>query len=738
MHEAIYELRTSSTQRIITAVGGLFVLTIIVVGGRAGDITIQIVPIAFSGMLFSIVAYRLLPQRLRVAQGMWVAGCAITLSMAIAEFKIPELTMIIVVVPLFTILTLGWVATVVSSAFVVGWILWFPSLVGMNVPQHYLIMVLWVGALLILAGWAAISPLMSGVKELSEINQSETAELVATRNQKLEMEQYRHDLLRVNTELNRMTDRLKTMTQLAEESRRVKEEFVANVSHELRTPLNMIIGYTELMVKSPQTYGRKLPSKLLADLATIQRNSQHLVELINDVLDLSQVDAGRMTLARKWVSLHEIVNAAVVATQPLFHSKGLYMRVAQDDDDLQVYCDATRIHEVILNLLSNAVRFTDQGGVVLKAAHNNDELVISIQDTGPGISPEDQKKLFEPFQQLDDLLHHGRGGSGLGLSISKRFVELHNGRMWLESTVGKGATFSFSIPLPSPAGAGTVNPYTRWINPYQDYETRDHINKLKLAEPAPRFVIVEQEDSLRRLFAHYLQDVEVVAVPNIAEGICELERSPAQAIIVNTPLDKKTLGMADVTISVPFNTPVISCWVPGRKEAARRMGVVQYLLKPISPAALLKAIDDVDGQCDNPKQVLLVDDDAETLRLFARILSSLRPRYTLILTTSGREALDLMKTRKPDVVLLDLILADLDGSAVLKAKGEDDTICNIPVIVVSSTDPAGMPMLPDVLLVGRHNGLSTQELLACLQAVSQVLSSAPRRPGQAQPENPAG
>ena len=738
MRDATYEMLTSATQRIILAVGGLFVLAIMVVGGQAGDITLQVLPSALTGGLFTLVALWLMPRRLRLAQGVWLVGFAACASVTLVMFRSPEFALAFGVIPLLALALLGAPGAAVAALLTAGWMLWLLYATGISLPAEIAKTLLWGGGLLALASWASLSPWTAGARQLSERNHAASLELEEARQQKLEMEQYRQELLQANTELSRLTDRLKAMTQLAEEARRVKEEFVANVSHELRTPLNMIIGYTELMIKSPQAYGRKLPSRLLADLATIQRNSQHLVELINDVLDLSQVDAGRMALTRTWVVLRDLMDAAVVATRPLFQSRGLFLRMELPEEEVQVFCDATRVREVILNLLSNAGRFTDQGGVDIKAARSGDELVISIRDTGPGIAPEDQKKLFEPFQQLDDALHHGRSGSGLGLSISKRFVELHNGRMWLESEVGQGTTFYFSIPLSIPAGTGGAGRFTRWFNPYQDYEIHPHVFKPAAAEPAPRFVIVEQEDSLRHLFSRYLEGVETVTVPTLDEGVRELERSPAHALIVNAPISKASPGMQDITLALPFNTPVIGCWVPGRKEAARRMGVVAYLLKPISQEALLAALDSVDGSSDSPKQILLVDDDAETLRLFARIISSTRPHCAMILTTSGQEALVLMKERQPDVVLLDLVLGDIDGFEVLKTKGADDAIRHIPIIVVSSTDPAGMPVLSDILLVARHNGLSTREFLACIQAVSQVLSSAPPRLAQAQPESSPG
>ena len=509
------------------------------------------------------------------------------------------------------------------------------------------------------------------------------------------------------------------MTQVAEEARKVKEEFVANVSHELRTPLNMIIGYTELIMKSPGSYGGRLPPRLLADIGVIQRNSQHLTELINDVLDLSQVDAGRMALTKHWVSINETIHAAIVAVQPLFLSKNLYLQMDLPVEDVQAYCDGTRVREVILNLLSNAGRLTEHGGVIVKMRPSENDLIVSVSDTGPGISPQDQKRLFEPFQQLEATLHHRTGGSGLGLSISKRFVEMHGGKMWLESEVGQGTIFYFSIPVdPTERPSGSA---LRWLNPYQEYYPRTHISKIQMPAPLPRFVVVEGEESLQKILSRYLEGTEVVGVRTIDDGIRELERSPAQALVIN---ESHSLGVtADMVPGLPFNTPIISCWLPGKGEAARRNGVVvDYLLKPVRQDDLLATLDSLAGDKEGSFNILIVDDDQETLQLFARIISATRKGYRVVRATTGGEAFTCMRERKPDVVLLDMVLPDMDGLQVLKEKGEDPSIRAIPVVIVSSTDFTGVPPLMNTLAVSRNEGLSIGEFLSCVRSVTEILA----------------
>ena len=267
------------------------------------------------------------------------------------------------------------------------------------------------------------------------------------REQRLELKETQEDLVKANQELARLANRLKVLQRIAEEARQAKAEFVANVSHELRTPLNMIIGFTEVISKSPHVYGSRLPTSLMTDIAAIQRNSQHLLNLVNDVLDLSQVEAGRMALSREWASIGEIVAEATSVVKGLFESKKLYLESCLPPNLPAIYCDRTRIRQVIINILSNAGRFTEIGGVKVEAGLENDTVVLNVTDTGPGIKKEDQARLFEPFQQLDGSIRRQYGGSGLGLAISKQFVEMHGGTMWLESTPGTGTTLASACPL---------------------------------------------------------------------------------------------------------------------------------------------------------------------------------------------------------------------------------------------------------------------------------------------------
>ncbi len=560
--------------------------------------------------------------------------------------------------------------------------------------------------------------------------------LEEAREQRMELKQVQEDLYQANQELARLSDRLKAMAQAAEEARRVKEEFVANVSHELRTPLNMIIGFSEMITQAPQVYGAELPPALLADIAAIQRNSQHLASLVDDVLDLSQIEAGRMALSKEWASIQEIIEAAVSAVQPLFESKGLSLEIEVPPDLPALFCDSMRIRQVMLNLLSNAGRFTEKGGVQVRAWREGEDIVVSVADTGPGIALEDQERLFEPFQQLDGSIRRRHGGSGLGLSISKRFVEMHKGRMWLESEVGVGTTVYFSLPLSLPAPAVLVgNEAARWFSFYHQYEPRTRRSKAPPPKPAPRFVLLERGETLQRLLGRYMEGVEFVSVRDMDEALRELSRSPAQALIVNDSALKQMPSWMGRLAHLPYGTPAVVCWVPGEDEAAQQLGVVRYLIKPVTRDALLSVLEDLGRQV---RTVLLVDDEPEALQLFARMLSSARRGYRVLRAPSGRRALDLLRERQPDVMILDLVMPGMNGFDVLREKSRDPVLRQIPVVVISARDPTGEPIVSNTLTITRSGGLSVRDLVTCIQAVSEVLSPSTRSDGRGQPERPAG
>jgi signal transduction histidine kinase len=223
-----------------------------------------------------------------------------------------------------------------------------------------------------------------------------------------------------------------------------KSEFLANMSHELRTPLNAILGYTELIVDN--IYG-EVPDKIREVLERLEKNGRHLLSLINDVLDLSKIEAGQFELSLQEYSISEVAQTVVTSVEGLAAEKNIILKSQVASNLTSGKGDEQRIAQVFLNLLGNAIKFTDKGEVRLEVSAHNEKFFVSVSDTGPGLSEADQKKIFEEFHQADGSSTRKKGGTGLGLSIAKRIVEMHGGRIWVDSALGKGSTFCFTLPV---------------------------------------------------------------------------------------------------------------------------------------------------------------------------------------------------------------------------------------------------------------------------------------------------
>jgi signal transduction histidine kinase/CheY-like chemotaxis protein len=621
------------------------------------------------------------------------------------------------------------VAALLTLALVAAPAGWFAA--GRAIP----IVGLWGTAGLV---WLALRPLQV-VGEWAWAAYGRSQELLSdAQDTQLRLNQMLEELSSANvrlTRINRLADGLRAE---AEEARRAKEQFVANVSHELRTPLNMIIGFSEMILNAPGAYsaaasGGRLPPALLADLAVILRNAQHLSGLIDDVLDLSQIEAGQMALVRERVALPPVVEEALIAVRPLFESKRLSLRVALAAGLPEVSGDRTRIREVLLNLLSNAGRFTEQGGVTVAARRRDGELLVSVTDTGPGIALADQRRLFQPFQQLDSSLRRRFGGTGLGLSISQRFVEMHGGRMWVESAAGAGATFHFTLPIEPPvrlaAGAG------RWLTPSWEYLERSHPSLAPVPPSQSEIVVCESGGSVAHLLTRYLQDARVTATPDLAEALAQAASLRAQAVVINATSTAEMLAQLESAIALPEGIPVMVCSVPGAPDAAGSLGVADYLVKPVAREALLAVLDKLglDG-----KKLLVADDDEDALRLFYRMLTSAGRGYRVLTAPDGRQAWAMLRDERPDALLTDLIMPEMDGFELLAAKNADPALAGIPAVVLSARDPLGQPIVSKAFAVTGQSGLSLGQLIAGITTLSKAFAPAPPAGGPARSATPPG
>jgi len=714
-------LISKARSTIVIAAAILILATIIVSGSASTGLMARLFVLSAALGLASLVAHRMVARRYTLTLILWQVAVAALVVAASFAFGNAALLLLIAILPLLSAITLGWQAALVAELSVIVLVIGAQraaALAPISAGHAGLIMLF--GALTGMVGWTATAHLITVTRwALSSLDQARV-NLVDAREQRLVLLQTQEDLTRANHELTRLAERLKALGQVAEEARQAKVEFVSNVSHELRTPLNMIIGFSDMISRSPHVYGGRLPASLLTDISAIRRNAEHLSTLVNDVLDLSQVEAGRMALSRTWVDLASLICDALGVVQPLYESRGLYLKSDVEANLPPVFCDETRVRQVAINLLGNAGRFTEHGGVLIRCRREGSEMMISVADTGPGIALKDQQRIFEPFQQADVSTRRRQGGSGLGLTISKQFVEMHGGRMWLESEPGTGTTIIFTLPLAQPTvWVPEVGGRVRRSLIADDevgYRLRTRPSSAPTTPVNVRMVVVDPEQTLQRLLNRYLPDVDVEAAPDVEQAMTALNRSPAQALVLN---DASPGTLYAVLENLPFGTPAISCWLPGEHDAAKRLGVVEYLIKPLAIDKLLTALA---GLRQPVRTVLIVDDEEDELHLFARMLESQANKYSILRVTSGQRALSMLRSRKPDVMLLDLTMPAMSGFQVLEEKARDASIADIPVIVISSRDPAGDPILSNTLTVTQTPGISQRALIECIYALGSILA----------------
>jgi len=548
------------------------------------------------------------------------------------------------------------------------------------------------------------------------------------RDQKAQLAQALDNLAHANRQLALTNERITMLRLIAEDAQRVKSRFAAHVSHEFRTPLNVVTGLVGLMVEAPDTYNGEIPPDLSHDLEMVHRNCQHLLSMVNDVLDLTKMDANPDLLHRERVGLAEIVDSAMAMIRPLVERKRLSLQVSLPDDLPNIYCDRMRIRQVILNLLSNAARLTDRGRITIHASRDDQSIIVAVADTGPGIPPEDTERIFEPFFLGSSQLPRRKGGGGLGLSISKRFVELHGGRIWCESKVGEGSTFYFRLPLSLP-----VEPVARpghqiresWIWRESAFRTEravppDHFGK-------PRVIMCDETGGLRPNFMRYSDKVDLVDAEDATQVTRDLQQCPAHVVVLNTAGPDGLLSRIKAISQNAPGTPIIGCCVPRVTMHELELGATGYLMKPVTLASLDEAMRAAGKAV---RQILVVDDDADFLSFITRMLHTYDSTLEVTGVTSCEQAMEELCSRSPDLVLLDLVMPGMNGWQLLEFLHQDGKTQDIPVFIMSAQDPEHQPLMSQFLLATIDDGLSVRQLLRCSLGFSRILSKLDREPGQ--------
>jgi signal transduction histidine kinase/CheY-like chemotaxis protein len=515
------------------------------------------------------------------------------------------------------------------------------------------------------------------------------------------------DLDLAYSRLRRSNEALAWAHWQAEEARQAKARFAANISHELRTPLNLIIGFADVIVTAPESYGQPLPAVYRGDLNAIYRNAKHLSDLIDDVLDLSQLEVDRVPLTRENANLGQVIEEAIRMIDGMVQTKGLTLAYSQPPEPQFLSFDVTRIRQVILNLLSNATRFTKIGGITVQLAVEKSEAVVTVSDTGSGLAPEKASHIFEEFYQIDDSVRREHGGTGLGLAISKRFIELHGGRIWVESKLGTGSTFGFSLPI------------TSWSLTTPDIvDSHQPLSQLTGGAGSERILVVKHEDpALTLMLQRYFTDYQIKLAQSSRELLSALERWRPTAIVLDS---EQRTEIESLLIDTGWEgVPLISCPLPARPRIAMQLQTNDYLLKPVTRQALGEALTKVGHSF---RKVLIVDDDPSMVRLLARMIHAEVPGVQIFRVHGGTAALDIIHNEQPDLMLLDLLMPGLSGIDLLHQLNQNKTGNDMAVIVVTATELGEQTtQVKGELVLSHPRPLAASEWIKLLQALTSTL-----------------
>ena len=472
----------------------------------------------------------------------------------------------------------------------------------------------------------------------------------------------------INAQLYRQLERQSAALAVASQH---KSEFLASMSHELRTPLNAIIGFSEVLLE--RMFG-ELNERQDDYLRDIWSSGKHLLELLNDILDLSKIEAGQMVLSRSKFAVRESLDYCLSMVRERALQQRVLLSLDVDPEIGLLDADRLRFRQVVLNLLSNAVKFTPEGGRVdVRAFVRGQDLVVLVADTGVGVQAEDRERIFDSFQQGTHSSEQVEG-TGLGLTLSKRILELHGGRIWVESEAGKGSTFGIALPAgseepamePAPQAGITLDP---------------------ALGPRPTVVVVEDDRRSFDLLRVYLEaaGARVVSAGDGEEGLDTVRRLNPAGVVLDILLPGIDGWEVLAQLKADPGTaaiPVIVVSMLDERGRGFALGATEYLVKPVGKEQLLAALYRAAAMPEQKHMVVAIDDDPLAIEL---VRASLEPEgWTVLGAATGQEGLALIRERKPSAVLLDLLMPGMDGFEVVEALRADPDTKSVPVVILTS------------------------------------------------------
>jgi len=487
---------------------------------------------------------------------------------------------------------------------------------------------------------------------------------------------------------NRELKQINEQFQKASES---KSAFLANMSHELRTPLNAIIGFSEVL--KDLAFG-ELNQKQLKYVGNIYSSGKHLLSLINDILDLSKIESGKLELQIDEFSIPETIEGIIATVKGLASKKGITLDLQTKQDLSYMTADHKKFKQILYNLLSNAIKFTPDGGKVSLTANDSTTdskipenfIHFTVEDSGIGIAPENQAQVFAAFEQIDDSYSRQQEGTGLGLALTKKLVEMHGGEIWFESEVGKGTAFHFSLPCN--------------LGQLQESENSLDITEEKAVEDkteegigdGPLVLVVEDDPKARELLSIHLSDAgyQVAYAVDGEEALKKAKELKPAVITLDIMLPKKDgwqVLMELKQMPETQNIPVIIVSIVADDTLASSLEAMDCLVKPFSKHQLLEKLQNVRFNQQNTgrrTKVLVIDDDQEAVELIALFLKG--KGFDIDRAHSGKQGIKQAIAENPDLIILDLMMPKMNGFEVIKTLKNHPVSKNIPVIINTSLD----------------------------------------------------
>lgn len=623
-----------------------------------------------------------------LAQIFWLVGVSATILSAFYLFDQVGILFFFAVLPFMAISTIGLTGTIVVEIMVFGMTLILPEIGWITtLPEGYPFAIVFVCIFAGVFGWGITNNMNSAIENASFHYYEARKRLQETRQHRAEISRMLKEQNQFNYQLKQMTRMLEQARSRAEEAREDRDRFAMAVSHELRSPLNFIIGFSDLMVNAPDTYAplKDWPAGLYDDTQEIYKSSKHLLDLINDILDMGKMDARQMPLFRERVDpkilldeIEDLVAAPII-------QKGLQFEIHTEAKMPFIFVDRTRIRQVLLNVITNSMRFTKQGKISVDARmQGTDEVEIIIQDNGPGIAPEDIERIFYEFRQAGQENWSREKGSGLGLPISKRFVELHGGRITVESEIHKGTIIHIFLPVMEPIG--TLQEARSDLSEGGDERVASSFAKGQ----ADLILCYSADLSKAKQIGMLLFDYEVIPVTNMIELRQMIEKIFPSAIIVDDAYVNEN-QISQLFEKLSYQIPIIRFLYSEVLEQSLNLpgGVYRYLVKPVSRDTLIQTIQSIGA---NTNDLLVIDDDPSMVRLFTQAIKSYNgviesiDKINFYPAYSGKEALDIISKQNVDAILLDLDLPDIHGTQVLAEIRKMSAHQKTPVIIISASD----------------------------------------------------